>query len=266
MPLPDQVRRLIASGDFVVCEHDALKSWLASDPDLAVRLLRWCNTPLFNLSTPYNSVEDAAKIMKGQQIAQLAVLACVRNFFIPEKEIDIYSRERLWGHSMAVAAVGSLIARTCSVANPDLVFMAGALHDIGMLASERIDQASFQEVLLETDELSPSYEVEQDFLGWDHTQLGEALLQHWGMPEAICMSARYHHAAETCLEHPHSKVVSCVAIANHLCSRVGWSSVGKHAVASPPPTVFADLGIDSDLLTVLWQRLYSSLESGARLR
>lgn len=271
--LPEEATRLIASGGLVATDHDTLIPWLKSNPALAKRLLRWCNTPLFNLSKPYRSLEDAAKIMKNDQLAQLAILAHVREFFLPEKEIDIYSRQRLWGHSMAVAAVGSLIARTCDVANPDMVFMAGAFHDIGMLASERLDSESFREVLLETDELSPSHEVERDILGWDHAQLGAELLQHWGMPEAICLSAKYHHAAETCLEKPetcpeneHSQVVGCIAIANHLCSRVGWSSVGKHAIASPPPTVFAHLGIDADLLTVLWQRLYSSLETGARLR
>lgn len=266
LPLPDGARRLIASGDFDGRENETLVRWLASDPQLASRLLRWCNTPLFNLSKPHSSLEDAAKIMNGSELAQLAVLAWVRGIFAPEKQIDIYSRECLWGHSMAVAAVGSLIARTCTDADPGKVFVAGALHDIGMIANERIDPESFGEVLSEIDELSPMHEVERDMLGWDHAQLGAAILSGWGMPDEVCLATEYHHAAHRCLDHEHSETVCCIAIANYLCSRAGWSSVGANAISSPKESVFRRLGIDAGLLTVLWQQLYSSLDSVARLR
>ena len=266
LPLPDGARRLIASGDFDGRENETLVRWLGSDPKLASRLLRWCNTPLFNLSKPHTSLEDAAKIMNGSELAQLAVLAWVRGIYTPEKQIDIYSRERLWGHSMAVAAVGSLIARTCTGADPGKVFVAGALHDIGIIANEQVDQESFEEVLSEIDELSPMHEVEKDILGWDHAQLGAAMLRGWGMPEEVCLASEYHHAAHRCLDSEHSETVCCIAIANYLCSRAGWCSVGTHAMTSPKETVFRHLGIDSGLLTLLWQQLYSSLESVAKLR
>lgn len=266
LPLPDGARRLIASGDFDGRENETLVRWLASEPELASRLLRWCNSPLFNLSTPHQSLEDAAKIMNGSELAQLAVLAWVRGLYNPEKQIDIYSRECLWGHSMAVAAVGSLIARTCTDADPGKVFVAGALHDIGMIANERLDPESFGEVLSEIDELSPMHEVEQDMMGWDHTQLGAAMLRGWGMPDEICLATEHHHTAHRCLDSEHSETVCCVSIANYLCSRAGWSSVGTHTIAAPKESVFRHLGIDTGLLTVLWQQLYSSLDSVARLR
>jgi putative nucleotidyltransferase with HDIG domain len=266
LPLPDGARRLIAAGDFDGRENETLVRWLASEPQLASRLLRWCNTPLFNLSKPHKSLEDAAKIMKGSELAQLAVLAWVRGLFSPEKQIDIYSRECLWGHSMAVASVGALIARTCTSIDPSMVFVAGALHDIGMVASERLDPNSFEEVLSQIDELSPAHEVEREVLGWDHTQLGAAMLRGWGMPDEVCLAAEYHHAAHRCLESEHAETVCCISIANYLCSRAGWSSVGKHAIASPKERVFQHLGIDTGLLTVLWQQLYSSLDCVSRLR
>ncbi len=266
LPLPDGARRLIASGDFDGRENETLVRWLASDPKLASRLLRWCNTPLFNLSKPHKSLEDAAKIMNGSELAQLAVLAWVRGIFAPEKQIDIYSRDVLWGHSMAVAAVGSLVARTCTGVDPGKVFVAGALHDIGMIANERVDPTTFVEILSEIDELSPMHEVERDMLGWDHAKLGAAMLRGWGMPDEVCLATEYHHEAHRCLDSEHSETVCCIAVANYFCSRAGWSSVETNAIASPRESVFRHLGIDADLLRVLWQQLYSSLDSVARLR
>ena len=266
LPLPDGARRLIASGDFVGRENDTLVRWLASEPELVKRLLRWCNTPLFNLSKPHRSLADAAKIMKGSELAQLAVLAWVRNLFTPEHQIDVYSREQVWGHSMAVASVASLIARTCTDTDPSLVFVAGALHDIGLLASERLDPESFEEVVGQIDELSPTHEVERELLSWDHTQLGSAMLTQWGMPDSVCMAALHHHNAHRFLDHSESTTVCCVAVANFLCSRAGWNSMGRNAIASPMERVFDHLGIESGLLTLLWQQLHSALDSVAELR
>ena len=94
--LPEGARRLIASKDFEGRVNESLVVWLATDKELAKRVLRWCNTPLYNLSTPYKSLSEASKVMEGQDLARLAVLASVRSLFLPNAQIDIYSREVLW--------------------------------------------------------------------------------------------------------------------------------------------------------------------------
>ncbi len=264
--LPDGARRLIAAGDFDGRENETLVRWLQSEPELSARLLRWCNTPMFNLSSPYATLQDAAKVMESRDLARLAVLAWVRGIFLPDVQIDIYSRELLWCHSIAVASVASLIARTCNVNDPSMVFMAGATHDIGIIASERLDQKSFADIVAQIDALSPVHEVERDVLGWDHTQLGEMILSNWGMPASVQAAAKFHHHPERAMSSDHAETVACVSIANFLCSRSGWASMETNSVAAPIDRVFKKLGIDSGLLTVLWQQLNPALEAVARLR
>ncbi len=266
LALPDGARRLIASGDFDGRDNETLVRWLASEPELSGRLLRWCNTPMYNLSRPYETLEQAANVMDGRDLARLAVLAWVRNMFVPELQIDTYSREMLWGHLMAVGSVASLIARACGINDPSMVFIAGALHDIGICASERLDHESFREVIAQIDEYSPLYEVERELLGWDHCQLGAGLLSQWGMPEAVQMASRLHHEPEKALQSEHHGTVGCVAIANYLCSRCGWASAGTHSVVAPSERIFRSLGIDAGLLAVLYQQLAPALDSASGLR
>jgi putative nucleotidyltransferase with HDIG domain len=266
LALPDGARRLIASGDFEGRTNEALVHWLASDRELARRLLRWCNAPLYNLSRPYRSLDEASRVMDGRDLTRMAVLAFVRGLFSPDLEIDIYRRDSLWSHCIAVGAVAAMISRTCGCSDPSLVFVAGTLHDIGLFASERLDPESFAEVMSQIDALSPTHEVEQDILGWDHTQLGQAILNQWGLPEEVQMVARYHHAPEHLIAGPYGESVACVAIANYLCSRSGWASAGAHSLPPPSNRVFSKLGIDSRLFTVLWQQLYPALDSVAQLR
>lgn len=264
--LPDGARRLIASKGFEGRDNDSLVSWLSTDKPTAARLLRWCNTPLYNLSQPYQSLAEAAQLMENKDLARLALLAYVRDLFLPELEIDIYQRSTLWTHSIAVGAVAALISRTCGGHDPSMAFVAGALHDIGLCASERLDPESFEQVVSQTDELSATHEVEKDVLGWDHQQLGAAVLKQWGLPEAVQQTALHHHSAERALGGPHAETVTCVAVANYLCSRSGWSATGFHNLAAPANQVFQLLGIDSGLLTLLWQQLASVFDSITEIR
>lgn len=263
--LPDGARRLIAAGDFDGRSNETLVRWLASDRELARRLLRWCNAPLYNLSRPYESLEEAAAVMDHRELARLAVMAFVRGMFLPDLQVDIYQRDALWRHSIAVGAVASMISRTCCCGDPSLVFVAGTLHDIGLCASERLDIDSFSEVVSEIDELTPTCEVEQEKLGWDHTELGASILNQWGMPEEVQMAARMHHDAGAAMAGPYAETIGCVAIANYLCSRSGWASLGSHNVAAPNEATFRCLSIDGGLLTVLWQQLYPALDSVSEL-
>lgn len=257
---------MIASGDFDGRANDTLVRWLASDPHLAERLLRWCNTPLYNLSRPYASLQQASVVMNSRDLARLAVLAFVRGLFVPDAVIEMYSRESLWRHSIAVGAVASMISRTCGCGQPSLVFVAGSLHDIGLCASERLDQDSFAGVVAQIDELTPTCQAERDLLGWEHSELGAEVLRQWGMPEEVQAAARLHHLHEQAVASPYAETVACVTIANYLCSRSGWSSMGCHNVAAPPEPIFRCLDIDAGLLTVLWQQLYPALDSVSQLR
>ena len=199
--------------------------------------------------------------MDASELARLAVLACVRELFLPDVAIDQYRREALWNHSIAVGVVASMISRTSGCGDPSTVLVAGTLHDIGLCASERLAPTEFAAVIAQVDELSPIHEVEQELLGWDHAELGEAVLKQWGMPESVAMVARYHHQADDVLTGPDGASVACVSVANYLCSRAGWTAAGRHYLSPPSQRVFALLGIDASLLTVLWQQLCVALES-----
>ncbi len=274
--LPEGAAQVIASEDFQAPDFPSqgmgggdnltLVPWLAGEPELCQRLLRWCNTPLYNLARPFQSLEEACSVMDARELSRLAILACARGLFLPDREIDQYRREALWNHSIAVGAVASMISRTSGRGDPSTVFLAGTLHDIGLCASEQLDPDTFAQVVALVDELSPINEVEKELQDWDHTELGEAILNQWGMPESVAMVARYHHEPDHVLQGPDGAAVGCVAVANYLCSRAGWQAAGRHYLPPPSNRVFAHLGIDASLLTVIWQQLYVALESVINLR
>lgn len=263
--LPAEARAWIAADGLEGEAVDLLVRWLATDRPLAARLLRWCNTPMFNLSSPFADLEQAVAIMEPREFGRLALLAYVRGLFLPDLQIDVYGRERLWRHSAAVAAAGSMIARVCGGGDPSLVLLAGGLHDLGICIGERHHAGAFASLLADVDELSPLHEIEQERFGWDHARLGAESLREWGLSEPLVEAVRFHHAAETGLDGPGDVTVACLAVANYLCSRRGWSSLGVHNLAVPSERVLGRLGIDRSLLTLLWRHLGPALEAAAAL-
>jgi putative nucleotidyltransferase with HDIG domain len=261
--LPEGAGTLIAAD---AGSEQVLNRWLRSDAALAERLLRWCNTPLYNRSKPFASLDEAARVLQRRDLSRLAVLACVRGLLLPDLTIDLYQREVLWSHSIAVGAVASMISRTIGSRDPGVALIAGTLHDIGLAASERLNPHPFAEVISEIDEFSLTHQVERDLLGWDHAQLGAGILEQWGMPEEVQMVARYHHSPEEALDGPYAESIGCVVIANYFCSRSGWASTNSRNRTPPSNRVFRRLEVDEGLLTVLWQQLQPALDSVAAMR
>lgn len=263
--LPPGGRRLIATGDFKGRTNGTLVRWLEADEKTATRLLRWCNTPLFNMSRPYESLAEAERVMEHDEMARLAVVNFTYQLFLPNLKVDLFERAALWKHCMSVAAVASMISRSSGSGNPGLIFIAGAMHDIGICASQRLGPDSFQAVIAQVDDLSPTHTIERELHDWDHGQLGEAILRQWGLSEEIQSVARYHHEADNQLESPHAEAICCVAIANFLCSRSGRASIRNNKLDPPSDAVFQRINIDPDLLTVLGQQLCASLNSASEL-
>lgn len=263
--LPDGARRLIAAGDFDGRDNETLVAWLNSDLLLSGRLLRWCNTPLFGAATPYLSLDEVISVMDRRELARLALLAFVRSLFAGGKVGDGSQPDRLWSHSIAVGTVAAMVSRTCGACDPSTAMVAGTLHDIGLCAHQRLSPKSFSAVCAEVDTVSATHEVEQDLLGWDHSQWGAAILDQWGMSAPICQAALKHHVAGSASGDEHAETICCVALANFLCSRSGWSSIGFHNLPAPGNDVLDRLGINSGLLAVIWQQVGDCLTMASKL-
>jgi len=98
-----------------------------------------------------------------------------RQLFQPNTKVDLFERAARGNHSMSVAAVASMTSR--SSGDRGLIFIAVAMHNIGICATQRLAPISFQKATAQADELSPTHAVERELLGWDHGEPGETILK-----------------------------------------------------------------------------------------
>ena len=101
---------------------------------------------------------------------------------------------RLLGHSLRSAALARLLASRCKLAEPESLFAAGLLHDVGQL----IILAKLPEIGRETrwralDCGVALHLVEQEVIGFDHAEVGGELLRQWQLPRSLWEAVACHH-------------------------------------------------------------------------
>jgi HD-like signal output (HDOD) protein len=110
---------------------------------------------------------------------------------IPEELLNMAS---FWRHSIACGIIARSLAVYRRESNVERLFVAGMLHDIGqvVLASARPELS--REILeLQRDTGRFYLELELERLGFDHAELGGALLKKWKIPTSICEPVTCHH-------------------------------------------------------------------------
>jgi HD-like signal output (HDOD) protein len=113
-----------------------------------------------------------------------------------EQRVPSLSLPLIWSHSLAVASLAKRIAAAEDVLpmQQEEAFMAGMLHDAGMLILAAHLPDEYEIVLLTARESGqPLSEVEQEVFGTTHADVGAYLLGLWGISDPIVESVAFHH-------------------------------------------------------------------------
>jgi putative nucleotidyltransferase with HDIG domain len=122
-----------------------------------------------------------------------------------------------WRHSLYCALIARILAKKAKRCDPDAVFTAALLHDIGELVIfNRMPLPAKEAILLvldSGDEL-PVYQAEQEIIGFDHAQVGGELARQWKLPPMLEECVEFHHNIRGEMRYP--REVTLVHIANIL--------------------------------------------------
>jgi len=226
-----------------------LKRVVEGDPSLSARVLRLVNSAAFAVRSQITSLHQAISYLGFSQVRNLAMTASVADIFKEGGEIGPYKRSELWRHLLSVGLCARQVAMRVRMRNFDDAFLAGILHDIGLILEDQHCHELFGQVMLSLDGTKPLCEVEKSVMGFDHTTLGLAIAEKWRFPAVVAQAIRHHHASEK-FTGEGADVVRCVEIGNVICTLKGISSVGQKLLRPPAAAVQAfDLGKD-DLLVL----------------
>ncbi len=226
-----------------------LKTVLEGDPALCSRALRSINSAAYSLRSTITNLQQAIGYLGFSQIRNLAMTASVAKVFKDDKVIGSYRRKELWRHLVSVGICARLVA--LRLRHPDFedCFLAGLLHDLGIILEDQHLHPNFCYLIQTLTEGSAFIEAERDHLGFDHAMLGARMAEKWSFPPAIQGAIRYHHRSRD-YRGEKAHVVQCVDVANVVCSLKGITSIGRKLVKQSPDT-FNLVGLQKEDIVIL---------------
>ena len=217
--LPEITSRIIKTVEDQRSTAAQLHQIIAHDPALVTRILKVVNSAFYGLPGQIGSVERAIVLLGLNAVKNLAVAASIGALFKHGKLCDGIPARELWTHCIGVGVAARDIARQMKSRLADEAFLAGMIHDVGIIVALQCFPDQLREVC-EQAKLGQSNfcELERQIIGVDHQQLGAALAEQWKFPRPLQLVAGYHHQPHA-LQEQSSVLVNLVHAADTLCCK-----------------------------------------------
>jgi len=167
-----------------------------------------------------------------------------------------------WQHSLGCALVCRHFARKISYPDPSKAYLAGLLHDLGIIVNLRVVPKEFCEAYeFARARGIPLHEAEQAVLGFTHCESGRLLADKWELSNDLKEVVSLHHSLQ---QSNHAGLVALVELSDLLC-RMGGLNYGyleNRQVNLFEQTGFAVLSQQCQSLKDLdWARLTFEMDS-----
>jgi len=223
---------------------DDITKVVSQDPSFTVRLLRVANSPFYGFSSAIETVSRAVTLIGTSQVRNLALSTSVSRTFegLPN---ELVSMDNFWKHSLYCALVARILAHRLRKTDPEALFTAGLLHDIGELVIFNRLPKQAKEVLLQVldsgDEI-PVYVAERQTMGFDHAQVGGELARQWNLPPLLQDCIAHHHDIQQAQYCPIETAI--LHIANTLALMAEVDSTNLEDVPAIDPQAWAITGLE----------------------
>lgn len=230
------------------------------DAALAMRIMRTVNSSYYGLQKPVADLKRAITLLGFKEIRNLVLSSYVAELFKETAGHGKYTRQGLWNHLVGVGAVARLIGQTSGVVPAQEAYLAGLLHDLGLILIDQYLHTPFCRVVDALSQESPICHVEREILGFDHAVLGQFVATHWQLPDHLATAIGHHHASDR-YEGPHQPMVHVVELANIFCHLKDRSSLGVRNTTMPHAHLFARLRLQEQDVARIWSQVDDVLEA-----
>jgi len=191
---------------------------IAQDKSLAAQCLQMANSPLFGKYQKIESLRAAVVGLGIQRVSDIAMSCGVLNLM--PRQLGHINPVAFWEHSLGCALVCRHFARLISYPDPGKAYLAGLLHDIGIVVNLWVLPAEFGTAFdFARDQGIPLDEAEHLILGFTHCDSGRLLAERWALSAELRETVSLHHASYSSAEH--AELIALVELSDLLCRMSG---------------------------------------------
>ena len=255
---PNTQRLLSSCGDPNITQT-ALAEILSESPTIAARLLGLANSAFFGQQGRVHSLMSAISVLGLITVRSVAVSLSLSGMF-RVKHCPHFKAERFWTSSIMAALMANEInvnIREELRPAADSVYMAGLLHNIGLLALVQLYPVKMELSFIAYEE-NPERnlgEYIKDRLDATHYQAGVWMGSKWHLPEEILLVMEYHY--DLSYRGKHWPLV----LLEGLCARWANQVIDGRDELSPETDSLSALGLPKERVEAMWKQMRNRLKS-----
>jgi HD-like signal output (HDOD) protein len=190
---------------------------VSHDGALSTQVLHMANSPLFGMRQRVTNLRSAALALGVSRLRDIVTSCCLMQVSPKGREID---PTPFWEHSLACALIARNLARKIGYPDPERAYLAGLVHDLGILVNMLLIPREFSVVFkIAAQSQRPLRDVEMEQIGITHEITGDLLATHWQLFDYLSEVMRRHHDVEKATLEP--VLAAIVNIADLLCRTSG---------------------------------------------
>lgn len=245
--LPSVCEKLNNAVNDPTCSSNKIAKIISDDAALAARLLKIANSAMYGFPSKIDGVNRAVTIIGTKQLCDLAYATSVLQMFkgIPD---DVVNMKSFWLHSVACGLIARILATFLREKNVERYFVAGLLHDIGkLIIFVKLADESKNVFDYSQKNSALGYDSENNVLGFNHAEVGGALLKQWKLPESTAEAVRLHHRPS--VSEQYRVEASCIHVADLIANSLQIGSSGERFTPKLDEKAWENLGLSEVVLS-----------------
>ncbi|MDR4507590.1 MAG: HDOD domain-containing protein [Candidatus Brocadiaceae bacterium] len=199
-----------------------LEKIVETDPAIAVKVLKIVNSAAFGPKQKINRLRDAIIYLGFSFIRKLAMEVTIFEQMIQYNQPSHFNRLFFWRHCLSVACISKTLAEALGYPDPEEVYVAGLLHDIGKIILDTYGQTTYSDFLVNYKNSNGLLiDEEKRLVGVSHDDIGAYFCHLWSLPYMVTLAVKFHHCRfeHLSLSNNDALIVSIIS----LCDFITWT-------------------------------------------
>ena len=259
--LPEVTMKIIQLVEDPDSTAQDLNNVISNDPALGARILKVVNSAFYGLPGQIGSINRAIVLLGLNAVKNIAIAASLAKLFRGGKICPNFDARDLWTHAIASGTATRLLAGKVNLGLPDEAFLAGLIHDIGIMVEIQARRPKFIEVMgkLDADPNLTLRQAEMEVFGADHEQFGKALCKLWKFPASFMnVTGSHHHPMD--LPAKNRGLTGLVFVADVITAKLGLGFTRGIETTEIPQDLMEALNITPGLVDEIAAAVPAAME------